>query len=228
VTTPPAEGGGAPVFRHWLLQQAQLVRCGECFSQRLRHDHEPHRNRRKSNLFIRRPAIPLGREGQPHSDQVWVVGCSGTSRHPPPPRIRDFHVSMVLRSDQPASRTLFAMSVGAIFDGLTLPAAINPYCRTSVVFPCAENPSGCCVFWRGSPLPAGFCWPFARSQISLRWPASMSIFSPLDSVANVWCRRPEPSAGETLRILAQQISYLLVSVLGQSSRRQFTKNLLTD
>jgi hypothetical protein len=32
-----------------------------------------------------------------------------------------FHVSMVLRSDQPASRTLFAMLVRASFDGLTLP-----------------------------------------------------------------------------------------------------------
>ncbi len=38
----------------------------------------------------------------------------------PPPRNRDFHVSMVLKSDRPASRTLFAMLVRASFDGLTL------------------------------------------------------------------------------------------------------------
>jgi hypothetical protein len=66
----------------------------------------------------------------------------------PPPRIRDFHDSMILRSDQPASRTLFAMLVRASFDGLTLPTAMNPNCPQASLFPCAENPSGGFVFWR--------------------------------------------------------------------------------
>jgi hypothetical protein len=64
--------------------------------------------------------------------RIWP-DAENVSRPMPPPRIRDFHVSMVLRSDQPASRTLFAMLVRASFDGLTLPTAMNPYCRTSFV-----------------------------------------------------------------------------------------------
>jgi hypothetical protein len=64
----------------------------------------------------------------------------------PPPRIRDFHVSMVLRSDQPASRTLFAMLVRASFDGLTLPTAMNPYCRTSFVVYADPHIDGVCRF----------------------------------------------------------------------------------
>ena len=147
VTTPLPEGRGfwAPAFRHGLLQQARVVPRAECFLRHLRRDHEPHRNRRKSTLLFAGLSIPLGLEvgSDPHSEQVWVVKCSGTSRHMPPPRNRDFHDSMVLKSDQPASRTLFAMWVGASFDcaHVTNNSSVRIAAQASL-FPCAENPSG--------------------------------------------------------------------------------------
>src|SRR5580765_8314434 len=48
----------------------------------------------------------------PHSvRQVWDVRRSFTSRRMPPLRNRNFHDSMSLKLDQPASSTLFAMLV---------------------------------------------------------------------------------------------------------------------
>jgi hypothetical protein len=63
--------------------------------------------------LIPRPAIPLGLEEgrRPHSEQVWVVRCSDTSRSMPPLRNRNFHASISLKRDQPASSTLFAIRV---------------------------------------------------------------------------------------------------------------------
>jgi hypothetical protein len=63
--------------------------------------------------LIPRPAIPLGLEEgrRPHSEQVWVVCCSDTSRSMPPLRNRNFHASICLKRDQPASSTLFAILV---------------------------------------------------------------------------------------------------------------------
>jgi hypothetical protein len=113
-------GASTPAAAVGFMQQAPVAPGGECCLQRLRHDHEPHRNRRKSSLLFAGLLYLLEGGRQPHSEQVRVVRCSGTPRHMPPPRNRDFHVSMVLKSDQPASRTLFAMLVRASFDGLTL------------------------------------------------------------------------------------------------------------
>jgi hypothetical protein len=63
--------------------------------------------------LIPRPAIPVGLEEgrQPHLEQVWVVRSSDTSRSMPPLRNRNFHASMSLKRDQPASCTLFAILV---------------------------------------------------------------------------------------------------------------------
>src|SRR3546814_9139078 len=67
-----------------------------------------------SHSLIPRPAIPFGLEGGrvPHSEQVWVLIRSETSRYRPP-CISALYESIRLKPDHPASRTLFANLVRA-------------------------------------------------------------------------------------------------------------------
>src|SRR3546814_1041453 len=78
--------------------------------------------------LIPRPAIPFGLEGGrvPHSEQVWVLIRSETSRYRPP-GISALYESIRLKPDHPASRTLFANLVRANLDDSTSPTMTVPY-----------------------------------------------------------------------------------------------------
>ena len=66
----------------------------------------------QAHALLDKSAIPFGREGgrHPHSEQTWVVRYSETSSVLPP-FLMDLYESMRLKSDHPASSTLFAMVV---------------------------------------------------------------------------------------------------------------------
>ena len=100
----------------YVLIPALLV-CLGLVAYRLNRRHlrqiaaRPRRTTRKSS-HEHKSAIPFGREGgrHPHSEQTWVVRYSETSSVLPP-FLMDLYESMRLKSDHPASSTLFAMVV---------------------------------------------------------------------------------------------------------------------
>src|SRR5215475_6862472 len=157
--------------------------------------------------LIRKPAIPLGLEAgrPPHSEQVWVVLASQTSRNTPP-RVIALYASMPLRLAQPASSTLFAIRERAILAAPTSPTTMVPNCFVSRWLTLCRKSLRRFATLRWM-LRARFAfparWAVASRSSEARTSRGARIFSPVESAARSFRPRSTLTAGigiETARL----------------------------